>query len=95
MDKSVNDSPEVQADMIIIIHPGSLNLRIGRASDINPITLLQAIARKRKSNGAFYRDEFLPRCVDKTKELVQELEDSRLQVSHVLQSCLQSDGRRR
>lgn len=30
-----------------------------------------------------------------TKELVQEMEDSRLQVSHTLQSCLQSDGRRR
>ena len=30
-----------------------------------------------------------------TKELVQEMEDCRLQVSHTLQSCLQSDGRRR
>ena len=30
-----------------------------------------------------------------TKDLVQEMEDSRLQVSHTLQSCLQSDGRRR
>lgn len=29
------------------------------------------------------------------KELLQELEDCRLQVSHTLQSCLQSDGRRR
>lgn len=30
-----------------------------------------------------------------SKELLQELEDCRLQVSHTLQSCLQSDGRRR
>lgn len=30
-----------------------------------------------------------------SKEQVQELEDSRLAVSHTLQSCLQSDGRRR
>lgn len=30
-----------------------------------------------------------------SKELVQELEDIRLQISHTLQSCLQSDGRRR
>lgn len=30
-----------------------------------------------------------------SKELVQELEDCRLQISHTLQSCLQSDGRRR
>lgn len=30
-----------------------------------------------------------------SKELVQELEDCRLQISHTLQSSLQSDGRRR
>lgn len=30
-----------------------------------------------------------------SKELVQELEGCRLQISHTLQSCLQSDGRRR
>lgn len=30
-----------------------------------------------------------------TKDLVQQMEDARLQVSHTLQSCLQSDGRRR
>lgn len=30
-----------------------------------------------------------------SKELVQELEECRLQISHTLQSCLQSDGRRR
>lgn len=29
------------------------------------------------------------------KEQVQEIEESRLQISHTLQSCLQSDGRRR
>lgn len=30
-----------------------------------------------------------------SKEHVQEIEESRLQISHTLQSCLQSDGRRR
>lgn len=30
-----------------------------------------------------------------SKELLQELEECRLQISHTLQSCLQSDGRRR
>lgn len=30
-----------------------------------------------------------------SKDQVQEIEESRLQISHTLQSCLQSDGRRR
>lgn len=81
--------------MIIIIHPGSLNLRIGRASDINPHRILNAIARRRKPQGKVYRDTVLPGTVINSKELVQELEECRLQISHTLQSCLQSDGRRR
>lgn len=78
---------------IIVIHPGSLNLRIGRASDLNPATILHAIGRRCYPNGHRYRDTFLP----PRSELchTQELEDTRLSVSHTLQSCLQSDGRRR
>lgn len=68
---------------------------MGRASDLNPCTLLNAIARKRKPNGLVYQDPFLPPLVPRTKELTQAMEESRLQVSHTLQSCLQSDGRRR
>lgn len=81
--------------MIIVIHPGSMNLRIGRASDLNPYCVLHAIARRRKIGGQYYRDTILPETVEKTKEILTELEESRLQVSHTLQSCLQSDGRRR
>lgn len=68
---------------------------MGRASDVNPCSILNAIARKRKPNGIKYQDSFLPPLVPKTKELTQAMEESRLQVSHTLQSCLQSDGRRR
>lgn len=32
---------------------------------------------------------------EKTKDLVKEIENTRLQISHTLQSCLQSDGKRR
>lgn len=77
---------------IIVIHPGSLNLRIGRASDLNPITVLHAIARRRYPYGEVYKDSFLPPRVDNQS---QEIEEARLSVSHTLQSCLQSDGRRR
>lgn len=34
-------------------------------------------------------------CCWQSVEVLQEIEDCRLQVSHTLQSCLQSDGRRR
>lgn len=84
---------QVHAKSIIVIHPGSLNLRIGRASDLNPLTTLHAIARRRLPGGIQYRDSFLPERVD--PNLIQELEEARLAVSHTLQSCLQSDGRRR
>lgn len=55
--------------MIIIIHPGSLNLRIGRASDLNPHRILNAIARRRKPGGVVHRDPFLPLAVQKVRNI--------------------------
>ncbi|XP_055591976.1 actin-related protein 8 [Uranotaenia lowii] len=91
------DTPEhLQAQNIIVIQPGSLYLRMGRASDVNPCRLLHAIARRRTPGGQFYRDCVLPRpVVTKARDLLPEFEECRLQVSHTLQSCVQSDGRRR
>lgn len=82
---------------IIIIHPGSLYLRIGKANDLNPELILNCVARRRKSNspGHSYSDNLLPQSVAKTKDLTAELDESRLSVSHMLQSQLQSDGRKR
>ncbi|XP_030753391.1 actin-related protein 8 [Sitophilus oryzae] len=82
-----------QSKSTIVIHPGSLNLRIGRASDLNPVTVLHAIARRRKPGGQVYSDSFLPERHDLLQ--TKELEEARLSISHTLQSCLQSDGRRR
>lgn len=45
---------------VIIIHPGSLYIRIGRASDVNPITVLHAVARKRYPGGISHVDPLLP-----------------------------------
>ncbi|XP_058461136.1 actin-related protein 8 [Malaya genurostris] len=90
------DTPEhLQAQNIIVIHPGSLYLRVGRASDVNPSRILHAIARRRKPGGQYYRDIILPPPVTNPKESLSEFEECRLQVSHTLQSCVQSDGRRR
>lgn len=54
---------QIQAQTIIIIHPGSMYLRIGRASDLNPNTLLNAVARRRLQGGLEYKDSFLPPMV--------------------------------
>lgn len=56
---------EIQAQKIVVIHPGSLNLRFGRASDLNPFRTLNAVARRRKRGGKCYRDLILPAAVIK------------------------------
>uniref|UniRef100_A0A1I8MF18 Uncharacterized protein n=1 Tax=Musca domestica TaxID=7370 RepID=A0A1I8MF18_MUSDO len=83
----------MHAQKIIVIHPGSLHLRIGRASDLNPITILHAIGRLRKTTGSKqdtnlgYHDTMLPHLAkDKDIDIMQEFEESRLLVSHSLQS---------
>ncbi|XP_022914944.1 actin-related protein 8 [Onthophagus taurus] len=88
-----NTSEHCHASSIIVIHPGSLNLRIGRASDLHPLVTLHSIARRCYPNGQRYQDSFLPQRSDTYS--TPELEETRLSVSHTLQSCLQSDGRRR
>ncbi|KAG7300584.1 hypothetical protein JYU34_014879 [Plutella xylostella] len=83
------------SNRIIVVHPGSLYVRIGRASDLLPVKQLHCIARYRRPGGKIYRDPFIPPSAPKTKDLIQELEECRLQVSHTLQSCVQSNGARR
>lgn len=60
---------QIQAQTVIIIHPGSLYLRIGRASDLNPFTLINAIARRRLSGGLEHKDTFLPSLVPRVRIL--------------------------
>ncbi|XP_022193357.2 actin-related protein 8 [Nilaparvata lugens] len=91
-DTTYNEHP---AHKVIIIHPGSLYVQIGRASDVNPHTELHAIARKRLIGGQSHHDLLLPPTVKRSTEVAQEMDEVRLQISHTLQSCLQSDGRRR
>lgn len=55
--------------MIIVIHPGSYNLRIGRASDLNPHRILHAVARRRTPGGQVYSDQFLPPTVQMVRNL--------------------------
>lgn len=80
--------------MFIVIHPGSLNLRIGRSGDPNPVTITHAVAIKRRNGGMAHRDA-LPASFKATKDILGQVEDARLRMSHILQSSLQGNGQRR
>lgn len=60
----------VQAQKIIVIHPGSLYVRIGRASDHNPHTVLHAIAQRRTIGGATHVDTVLPPVVSRVSRII-------------------------
>lgn len=82
------------AHRIIVVHPGSLQVRVGRASDLKPARTMHVVARRRLV-GPSYRDLFIPAAAPRTSELLEELEECRLLVSHALQTCVQADGSRR
>jgi hypothetical protein len=63
---------QIQAQTIVVIHPGSLYLRIGRASDLNPHTLLHVVARRRLPSGSVHHDTFLPKQVPKVGSVSTE-----------------------
>lgn len=50
MEDAANESSEPHGSKIIVIHPGSQNLRIGFANDALPKTVPMVIARKWKEN---------------------------------------------
>ncbi|KAH8304655.1 hypothetical protein KR018_010352, partial [Drosophila ironensis] len=87
----------VDAPKIIVLHPGSQHLRIGRASDLNPLTLLHAVAyRRNQLEGDWpYHDPLLPAMDHINPARLQvEFEEQRLAVSRILQHCV-SDGQSR
>ncbi|XP_014251830.1 actin-related protein 8 isoform X2 [Cimex lectularius] len=92
----MEDPVHMQAQTIIIIHPGSMYLKIGRASDLNPHMELHAIARMRSKGGGVHVDTLLPQVITNLDPNVElEVDYCRLQVSHALQSCVMSDGQKR
>lgn len=45
-----SEQQPIQPATVVVIQPGSYNLRIGRASDAYPVTVPHCIARKVKSS---------------------------------------------
>lgn len=80
-----------------MIHPGSQHLRIGRASDLNPQTLLHAVAyRRRQLEGDWpHHDPLLPPLDNINPARLQvEFEEQRLAVSRILQHCVVDEQNR-
>ncbi|KMZ10416.1 uncharacterized protein Dsimw501_GD15659, isoform B [Drosophila simulans] len=82
----------LEAPKIIVIHPGSQHLRIGRAADLNPLTLLHAVAYRRRPGASDrpHHDPLLPPLdnVNSNSGLMVEFEEQRLVVSRILQHCV-------
>lgn len=93
--EQVEEPVQMQTQNIIIIVPGSLHVKIGRASDLNPCIELHAVARRRFPEGSFHRDSLLPPIILKSKDVESDMDSCRLQVSHSLGSCVMSYGQRR
>jgi len=72
----------LEAPKIIVIHPGSQHLRIGRAADLNPLTLLHAVAYRRRPGASDrpHHDPLLPPLdnVNSNSGLMVEFEEQRL-----------------
>ncbi|EDW05928.1 actin-related protein 8 [Drosophila mojavensis] len=87
----------LEAPKIIVIHPGSQHLRIGRAADLNPLTILHAVAYRRvpQDGVAPYHDPLLPPLDSLNPTRLQaEFEEQRLAVSRLLQNCVVDEANR-
>ncbi|KAH8387988.1 hypothetical protein KR093_010790, partial [Drosophila rubida] len=94
----------LEALKIIIIHPGSQHLRIGRAADLNPLTLLHAVAYRCHNDSdaddddddlAPHHDALLPPLENlNASKLQAEFEEQRLVVSRMLQHCIVDEQNR-
>jgi len=97
LNEQLPQSQVIDPNMCIILHPGSRYLRLGKPSDFVPCTVLHAIGRKMKMSSFKSKrsDSHIVPLAKMSSEKVQEIEECRLKVGHILQSCLKSDGTRR
>ncbi|KAH8354841.1 hypothetical protein KR084_011730, partial [Drosophila pseudotakahashii] len=86
----------LEAPKIIVIHPGSQHLRIGRAADLNPLTLLHAVAYRRRLAMVDqpHHDPLLPPLDNINTALMVDFEEQRLAVSRILQHCVVDEKNR-
>jgi len=92
MSETVN---EMMSANVVIIHPGSLYLRIGKGSDTSPTKVIHAIARRRKAEGVACQDSLLIPQAKLDTISWNTLDDARLQVFQALSKVIRRDGTKR
>ncbi|KAM4651538.1 actin-related protein 8 [Discoglossus pictus] len=87
---------EIQIDYIVVIHPGSTNLRIGRATDTHPACIPNVIARRHKQPGQpSHRDKWLLRDGLNKQESNEQRQNGLKMVDQAIWSKKMSNGTRR
>uniref|UniRef100_A0A8C3AQL3 Actin related protein 8 n=1 Tax=Cyclopterus lumpus TaxID=8103 RepID=A0A8C3AQL3_CYCLU len=87
---------QIQSNFIVVIHPGSRTLRIGRATDNLPVTLPHVIARRHKQTGQpRYEDAWLLRDGLNKTESNDQRQNGLKMVDQAIWSKKMSNGVRR
>ncbi|NP_001080725.1 ARP8 actin related protein 8 homolog S homeolog [Xenopus laevis] len=86
----------IQSDFIVVIHPGSNSLRIGRATDTQPAGIPHLIARRHKqASQPTYRDKWLLRDGLSKPESNEQRQNGLKMVDQAIWSKKMSNGTRR
>ncbi|XP_047458481.1 actin-related protein 8 [Mugil cephalus] len=87
---------QIQSNFVVVIHPGSRTLRIGRATDTLPVTIPHVIARRHKQNGQpRYEDAWLLREGLNKPESNEQRQNGLKMVDQAIWSKKMSNGVRR
>ncbi|KAM4610829.1 actin-related protein 8 isoform 1-T1 [Polymixia lowei] len=87
---------QIQSNFIVVIHPGSRTLRIGRATDTLPVTIPHVIARRHKQSGQpKYEDPWLLRDGLNKPESNEQRQNGLKMVDQAIWSKKMSNGVRR
>ncbi|XP_064931382.1 actin-related protein 8 isoform X2 [Columba livia] len=87
---------QIQSNFIVVIHPGSTTLRLGRATDTLPVGIPHVIARRHRQQGqAAYRDSWLLRDGLNKPESTEQRQNGLKMVDQAIWSKKMSNGARR
>ncbi|XP_013043939.2 actin-related protein 8 isoform X1 [Anser cygnoides] len=87
---------QIQSNFIVVIHPGSATLRLGRATDTLPVGIPHVIARRQRQPGqAACRDSWLLRDGLNKPESTEQRQNGLKMVDQAIWSKKMSNGARR
>ena len=93
--ESATNFASLEPTSVVVIHPGSLNLRIGKASDTSPITIPHVIARRNKSRNNLIpcqEDPYLIPAAKIDKDSAKQINETLLAVANTLTTFSTENG---